>query len=102
MNNNKVEQEIQDKGLTAPRVTPEMVENTIVAAEYLYPTIGEGTLTICVLLLANGFTVTGESACVDPANFDATLGRKIAREDAANKIWMLEGYLLKSGGSTEE
>lgn len=100
----EVEQEIQDKGLTAPRVTPDMVEDTIVAAEYLYPTIGDGTLTICVLLLSNGFTVTGESACVDPANFDADLGRRIAREDAKNTIWALEGYLLKSKltGGTEE
>jgi len=98
MNNDAIEQEIQDKGLTALRVTPEMVESAIIDEEYLYPTIGEGTLTICVLLLANGFTVTGSSACVDPSNFDATLGRRIAREDATNEIWALEGYLLKSTG----
>ena len=52
-------------------------------------------LTFCVLVLKNGFTVTGESACSSPENFDQEIGRKIARENAVNKIWMLEGYLLK-------
>jgi len=47
------------------------------------------------LTLQNGFTVVGESACASPENFNAELGRKIARENARNKIWMLEGYLLK-------
>jgi hypothetical protein len=54
-----------------------------------------GTLTICILVLENGFIVTGESACASPENFDAEIGQKIARENARNKIWMLEGYLLK-------
>ena len=53
-------------------------------------------LTFCVLVLKNGFTVTGESACASPENFDAELGRKIARQNAVNKIWPLEGYLLKN------
>ncbi len=51
--------------------------------------------TFCVLVLRNGFTVTGESACASQENFDAEIGRKIARQNAVNKIWMLEGYLLK-------
>ncbi|MGE9275220.1 Gp49 family protein [Escherichia coli] len=50
---------------------------------------------VCVPVLRNGFTVTGESACASPENFDAEIGRKIARQNAVNKIWMLEGYLLK-------
>ena len=50
---------------------------------------------MCCLTLQNGFTVTGESACASPENFDAELGRKIARDNARNKIWALEGYLLK-------
>lgn len=53
-------------------------------------------LTFCVLVLKNGFTVTGESACVSPKNFDAEIGRKVARENAINKIWPLMGYELKS------
>jgi len=52
-------------------------------------------LTFCVLTLRNGFTVTGESACASPENFDAELGRKIARQNAVNKIWPLMGYALK-------
>lgn len=54
-----------------------------------------GLLTFCVLVLRNGFTVTGESACASPENFDAALGRKIARENAINKVWPLMGYALK-------
>ncbi|WP_228029098.1 Gp49 family protein, partial [Leptospira borgpetersenii] len=52
-------------------------------------------LTFCVLVLKNGFTVTGESACASPENFDEEIGRKISRQNAVNKIWLLEGYLLK-------
>lgn len=52
-------------------------------------------LTFCVLVLRNGFTVTGESACASPENFNADIGRRIARENAINKIWPLMGYALK-------
>jgi hypothetical protein len=52
-------------------------------------------LTFCVLVLKNGFTVTGESACASPENFDAEVGRKVARQNAVNKIWPLLGYALK-------
>jgi hypothetical protein len=52
-------------------------------------------LTICVLTLKNGFTVTGESACASPENFNAELGRKIARQNAVDKVWPLMGYALK-------
>lgn len=53
-------------------------------------------LTFCVLVLRNGFTVTGESACASPENFDAEVGRKIARANAVNKVWPLMGYALKT------
>ena len=53
-------------------------------------------LTFCVLVLKNGFTVTGESACASPENFDAELGRKIARQNAINKVWPLMGYELRT------
>lgn len=88
-----VEQAIQDKGLTAPRVTPEDITNAILdSAYYVFP----GTqLTICCLTLQNGFTVTGESACASPENFDRSLGESIAYRNAREKIWSLEGYLLK-------
>ena len=75
------------------RITPERLEEVIVSEEYFQP---EGTsLTICVLTLENGFNVTGESASASLANFDAELGRKLSRVKAKEKIWQLEGYLLR-------
>ena len=99
MNDTQIEQYIQDKGLTAPRITPTDVEENIaftyfftaadgvVGAENAPPSVALNLLTFCVLVLKNGFTVTGESACASPENFDAELGRKIARQNAAEKIW---------------
>lgn len=103
---NNIEQKIQAKGLAAPRVTPADIESRIASEHYFTAAEGVGyldavrfpsleLLTFCVLVLANGFTVTGESACASPENFDAELGREIARANAAAKIWPLEGYLLK-------
>lgn len=93
MNEEAIENEIQEKGLTAPRLTPELIDNTIASEDYhVFP---GSQLTVCCLTLRNGFTVTGESACASPENFDAELGRKIARGNARDKIWALEGYLLK-------
>ena len=151
MSDKAIEQEIQAKGLTAPRVTPQRI-NDVIAEEHYFTgnaaldaarfrwliedhrnpnerqcaretaerigVLGEGgariavdvamgrdvnawnqqalgLLTFCVLVLKNGFTVTGESACASPENFDAEIGRKVARDNAINKIWALEGYLLK-------
>ncbi len=106
MTEKNIEQEIQEKGLTAPRITPDHIKS-IIKTEY-YFTAGDAArekhgaydksldlLTFCVLVLRNGFTVTGESACASPENFDSEIGRKIARENAVNKVWALEGYLLK-------
>lgn len=157
MSDAEIEKEIQDKGLTAPRVTQMRIEEVIASEHYFtaaeaisQPVVNDdmvsrfltwpvpadvypdgvpgkdgrtGTnlmtaqqarqmlehvvqssddvpeplmlLTFCVLVLKNGFTVTGESACASPENFDKELGRKIARNNAVNKIWALEGYLLK-------
>lgn len=119
VDDDKVEQEIQDKGLIAPRVTPADIEANIASEHYF--TASEGVfgadnnpfraseksghvlgdiplslLTFCVLVPKNGFTVTGESACASPENFDAELGRKIARQNAVEKIWPLMGYELKT------
>ena len=49
-----------------------------------------------MLTLGNGFTVTGESACASPENFDAEIGRNIARANAVQKIWPLMGYELRT------
>lgn len=101
-----IEKEIQAKGLNAPRLSPELIDAQI-AAEYSFRAsnaIGEGApmhagllcLTICILVLKNGFTIVGKSACASPENYDAELGHKIAREDARKQIWALEGYQLRS------
>ena len=114
----EIENEIQAKGLTAPRVTPADIEANIASEHYF--TAADGALgflsttdadpvtsfsnlppslhllTFCVLVLRNGFTVVGKSACASPENFDAELGRKIARQDAVDDIWTLMGYELRS------
>ena len=75
MSDQAIEQEIVAKGLTAPRITPEHIES-VISHEHT-------------------FTVVGKSACASPENFDSEIGAKIARNDAIEKIWPLEGYLLK-------
>ena len=93
MNEQEIENEIQDKGLTAPRLTPDLIDAVIAYEDYHVFT--ETCLTVCCLTLRNGFTVAGESACASPENYDSEIGQKIARSNARDKVWMLEGYLLK-------
>lgn len=73
-----------------PRVTKDRIESRIEKTEFIH----HGLLTLCVLTLVNGFTVTGESACVDPGNYNADIGERVAKDNAVDKIWPLEGYLL--------
>ena len=149
-----IEQEIKEKGKTAPRITPADIEANIANETYFtaadalrfayltsdpddaearkrknsicdslatrsysgtcldidvaelemktrYVPVETKLLTFCVLVLRNGFTVTGESACASPENFDAELGRKIARQNAVQKIWPLMGYELRSRISSD-
>lgn len=127
MTDKEIEQEIQAKGLTAPRVTPADIEANIASEHYFTaqhgiegamsalqlhqrhadtdtlkekapasPFVALSLLTFCVLVLRNGFTVTGESACASPENFDAEVGRKIARQNAISKVWPLMGYELRT------
>ena len=109
-----IERLIQTKGKTSARVTPADMKANIVSEYYFTAENGvmgrehvEGApravyetslclLTFCVLVLKNGFTVTGESACASPENFDAEIGRNIARENAVQKIWPLMGYELRT------
>ena len=119
-NDQTIEAQIQAKGKTASRITPADIEANIasehyftaregvlgmLAADGVPPGIYEqanaapqplGLLTFCVLVLRNGFTVTGESACASPENFDAEIGRNIARQNAVDKVWPLLGYELRS------
>lgn len=116
-----IERLIQTKGKTAARVTPASIKEQIVSEHYFTARDGRhgaiardsyvgmelprhddtdlaplDLLTFCVLVLKNGFTVTGESACASPENFDADIGRRIAKENAIQKIWPLMGYELKT------
>jgi hypothetical protein len=110
-----IEAEIQAKGKTAPRVTPDDIQREIISEHYFTADDGAqgafnrvdknfggiptpsslSLLTFCVLVLRNGFTVTGESACANPENFDAAIGRRIARENAVQKIWPLLSFRLR-------
>lgn len=113
MNDQEIERDIIACGANkAPRVTPADIEANIVSEQYF--TAAEGCaghsrmavlpdgwleplqlLTFCVLVLRNGFTVTGESACASPENFNADIGRKVARQNAVQKMWPLMGYALR-------
>lgn len=98
-NDQAIESEIQAKGKTAARVTPADIEANIASEHFFTATDGRDgaiLLTFCVLVLKNGFTVTGESDCASPENFDAEIGEKIARGKATQKIWALMGYELRS------
>lgn len=89
----ELEELLQAKGLNAPRLTPEDIDAAIFGAQFWQP---EGTtLTVCAMQLNNGYMVTGESACASIDNFDAEIGKNVAYDNARNKVWMLEGYLLK-------
>ncbi len=57
-----------------------------------YKLIENTTLTICVLHIVGGFTVTGTSGTIDPSGFDKEMGEKIAYNNAFDQLWMLEGY----------
>lgn len=89
----KLEAELQAKGLNAPRLTPDHIDGRIVSAAYhVFPGT---TLTVCALTLRNGFIVTGTSAAASPENFDSAIGEQIAHRNARERIWELEGYLLR-------
>ncbi|MBW4972091.1 hypothetical protein KZZ08_00580 [Roseovarius mucosus] len=96
---NAIESEISRKGLTAPRITPDMLDAEIMATEF--HVFAGSCLTVCALTLRNGFTVTGESACASPENFDAAIGQKIARANAREKLWPLLGFRLRDQLSAE-
>lgn len=77
----------------APRITPERINEVIAGETFVHRVTG--TLTICVLTLANGFNVVGKSACASEENYREDLGEHYAREDAKRQIWALEAYLLR-------
>lgn len=119
MTDKTVEELIIEKGKTAPRITPADIEANIGTEVYFtgkhgvdgamsalelhsrYPDGGMQSgnlelLTLCVLILRNGFTVIGHSACASRENYDPEIGRKVARQDAIRQIWPLMGYELRT------
>lgn len=89
----KIEQKIQDKGLTAPRLTPADIDAKIKGKTFTK--LPSGKCMICEITLQNGYTVRGEAACVSPKNFDQEIGESISFKNAREKVWQLEGYLLQ-------
>lgn len=92
-NEQEIEQAIKDKGLNAPRLTPDDIDAKIMGKTFTK--LPSGKVMICEITLENGFTVRGEAATVSKENFNAEIGQKISFENARNKIWELEGYLLQ-------
>lgn len=116
----QIEQDIKAAGADrAPRITPSDIEANIVTEVYftaldgalksgvLFQTNSDkkdfvavrnalSVLTVCVLILRNGFTVVGTSACASPENFNEEIGRKVARQKAVEQVWPLMGYALRS------
>ena len=110
MNEQEIHAEALEKGLNAPRVLPEHIDDVILYAHYHspadtlsadfvanHPDVAQSLrlLTQCTIVMLNGFTVTGESACASAENYNAELGRKVAYDNARKKIWPLMGFLLK-------
>lgn len=114
-----LESEIAARASVAPRVTPADIEANVIAETYFtgtdgvvgasagqnesllceyatYPGSPLSLITICILTLRNGFTVVGHSACASPENFNAEIGRKVAREAAIREVWPLMGYALRT------
>lgn len=92
-NETQVERAIQEAGATAPRITPEQIDAAIVSETFTV--LPSGKVMVCELMLRNGFSVRGEAAVVSRANFKEDIGRQISRDNARNKVWELEGYLLQ-------
>lgn len=92
MNKDDIEKEVTALGLNAPRITPEDVSAVIGAWEFhVFP---HSQMTVCCITLLNGFTVTGESACVSPENFNKELGEKYSHLRAKDKVFELLAFQM--------
>lgn len=90
LSNDQLEKALE--GLPGERVTKEYIDSRIASVDY--SVLPKSTVTVCNITVDNGFSVRGESACVDPANFNREIGEKIAHDNAYAKLWPLFGFLL--------
>lgn len=74
------------------KVTKDGILIKIVKVDYMV--LPDSTVTLCNITLDNGYSVRGESACVDKRNFNIEIGKGLAYKQAFDKIWALEGYAL--------
>jgi len=93
MNEKEIDEAIISKNLNAPRLSPQSIDAVIVGKTFTV--LPSGKCMVCELTLRNGFTVRGESSCVSKENFDQGIGEDISFNNARDKIWQLEGYLLQ-------
>lgn len=93
MTEQEIERELERLGNTAPRLTPSDIDDAIVGEHY--HRIPNSTAIVCALYLKNGFVVIGEAAAASALNFSEEVGKRVARQHAREKIWQLEGYLLR-------
>ena len=91
------ELEAKIEATTAPRVTKEYIESRISKRVFTKLPFST-TVTMCHIDLDNGFSVRGESACVNPANYDREIGEKIAYDNAFSKLWAFFGFVLAENG----
>ena len=114
MNSLQATEDLGAKGATHPRVSLDDI-NAAISSEHVFSALDGvdgyyrggyeaqgvqdaaalGRLTICVLVMRNGFTVIGKSAPASPENYDAEKGRTFAREDAIRQLWPLMGFSLR-------
>jgi hypothetical protein len=76
------------------KLTPAYIESQVLNADYAY----DGTHTTCTITTRHGSKHTGTSACLDPANYDRAIGEQIARKNAVEQLWALEGYVVSKLG----
>ncbi len=77
---------------TRNKVTKEYIESKIKGVTFTL--LPNKRTTVAQITLENGFTVEGQSACVSLENYNKELGEQIAFDNAFEKVWELEGYLL--------
>lgn len=108
----KLNKMLEDNALKtgADRVTEQDVLNEIAEERYLLGSeaLGVGAdhplacLTLCLLVMKNGFTIHGHSACADPKGFNAEIGRTIAKRNAVSVAWGHMGYELRTKLAAKE